>query len=132
MDFEERAIATRWLDFDVNGHITDTAYSVFFAEARADYIAERLGGSATLPTVTQQIDFRAEVPFPARSVLVRTRVAKLGRTSATFEQELVRGDGEIAASGTAVLVAWDPDQRSSRELSEEERKRLTAASPAAA
>ena len=119
---EERTIQTRWSDFDVNGHLTDTSYPVFFAEARADLIGERIGQDATFPVVSQQLDFRSEVTFPTRTVVVRTAVASLGRSSVTFEQELIRPDGEIAAVGRAVLVAWDPDHRGSRELTDFERR----------
>jgi acyl-CoA thioesterase FadM len=55
---------------------------------------------------------------------VRTRVARVGTTSVTFDQQVVAPDGEVAASSSSVLVAWDSDARTSRPLTESERAKL--------
>ena len=57
-------------------------------------------------------------------VVVRTRVAEIGRTSLTFEHEVVAPGGEIAATSRAVLVAWDSDTRAARAISDAERAKL--------
>ena len=53
---------------------------------------------------------------------MRTRIVEVGRSSVRFEHSI--GDG--AAEATAVLVAWDPQTRRSREITPAERDALTA------
>ena len=122
----EKHIHTRWTDFDALGHVTHVAYPVFLDEGRDAYLTETVGSFEEFPVVIAHLslDHRGEIARPAAEVVVRTRVAEVGRSSITFEQEVLTG-GELAATARAVVVAWDPDARSSRQLSEDERARLT-------
>jgi acyl-CoA thioesterase FadM len=61
----------------------------------------------------------------AREIVVTTEIAEVGRSSVRFKQNVSTPDGEIAAEAEAVLVAWDPDARRSREITQTERERLT-------
>jgi YbgC/YbaW family acyl-CoA thioester hydrolase len=119
----EHRIQTRWTDFDALGHVTYAAYPVFLDEAREAFLVERVGGFETWPTVVAHfsIDYEREIRYPAAEVLVRTRVADVGRSSVTFEQEV---DG--AARARTVLVAWDGERRGSRPIGEHDRARLLA------
>lgn len=121
----ETRIATRWTDFDALGHLTHVAYPVFFDEARDAFLSERVGEFERFPVVIAHLslDHRGEIRRPTREVVVRTRVSAVGRTSMTFEQELAAGD-EVAATARAVLVAWDPDARTARPLTDDERSKL--------
>jgi acyl-CoA thioesterase FadM len=60
-----------------------------------------------------------------RELIVSTKIAEVGRSSARFEQTVSTPDGEVAAEAEAVLVAWDPEARRSREITQTERERLT-------
>jgi acyl-CoA thioesterase FadM len=51
-------------------------------------------------------------------------VACLGRSSLEVEHDLVRVDGEVAATGRSVLVGWDMRERRSRSLTDAERAAL--------
>jgi acyl-CoA thioesterase FadM len=53
------------------------------------------------------------------------RVESVGRSSVSVAHEIIRADGQIAAEGRSVLVAWDRDERRSRPLSDSERAALT-------
>lgn len=68
------------------------------------------------------IDYRKEIALGTREVVVRTRIVEVGRSSVRFAHDV--GDG--AADVSAVLVAWDPRTRRSREISAEERDALLA------
>lgn len=127
-DFDERVISTRWTDFDTAGHMTDAAYPVFFGNARGVFLTERVGAFDQWPCVLArvEIDYRSEVAYPAQSVVVRTRILGVGRSSVTFEQELVRTDGVLAANSRSVLVAWDTERRASRVIDDASRARLLA------
>jgi acyl-CoA thioester hydrolase len=121
-------LATRWTDFDALGHITHVAYPAFFDEARDAFLTSTVGAFEEWPTVVAHIgvDYRRELRYPTPEVVVRTRVAEVGRTSVTFEQEVVGPDGEVAASERSVVVAWDEHARGAREIGTGDRARLVS------
>jgi acyl-CoA thioester hydrolase len=119
----ELRIPTRWNDFDALGHLNQAVYHVYCDEARDAALRATVGDFDAWPNVVRHVtvDYRREIPLGTREVVVRTRIAKVGTTSVTFEQDV--GDG--AAQVTAVLVAWDPQTRGAREITPAERDRLT-------
>jgi acyl-CoA thioester hydrolase len=122
----EARLQIRWTDFDALGHVTHAAYPIYFDEARDVFLTEAVGPFEEFPWVIAHvsIDYRREVVRPAREIVVRTRVAEIGRTSMTFEQEAVAPDGAVAASARSVLVAWDADARGARAIGDAERRKL--------
>jgi acyl-CoA thioester hydrolase len=124
----EHRIPTRWTDFDTLGHVTHAAYPIYLDEARDAFMTGTVGSFEEWPSVIAHIsiDYRREIRRPAAEVLVRTRVAEVGRTSITFEQEVVGPEGEVSAVARSVVVAWDSEARGSRELSDGDRERLSS------
>jgi acyl-CoA thioester hydrolase len=122
----ETRLQTRWTDFDALGHVTHAAYPVYLDEARDDYLTATVGSFDEFAWVIAHIsiDYKREIRHPAAEVVVRTRVADVGRTSLTFEHEVLAPDGELAASSRAVLVAWDGETRAARAISDDERAKL--------
>jgi acyl-CoA thioesterase FadM len=57
-------------------------------------------------------------------VVVRSRIADVGRTSLTFEQDVLGPDGDVAAACRSVLVAWDREARAARPIDDRERALL--------
>jgi YbgC/YbaW family acyl-CoA thioester hydrolase len=119
----ELRIATRWNDFDALGHLNHAVYHVYCDEARDAALRATVGDFDQWPNVVvhASIDYRREIPLGTREVVVRTRIAEVGRSSVRFEHSLADG----AAEAVAVLVAWDPQTRKSREISPAERDALT-------
>ena len=72
--------------------------------------------------VHASVDYRREIPLGTREVVVRTSIVEVGCSSVRFTHDV--GDG--AADVSAVLVAWDPQTRRSREIAAEERDALLA------
>jgi acyl-CoA thioesterase FadM len=70
------------------------------------------------------VDYKREIAHPAPELVVRTRVADVGRTSVTFEQEVLAPDGAVAATSRSVLVGWDTGTRSTRAIRSDERTTL--------
>ena len=103
---------------------------MYFDEARDAFLTETVGPFEDFPWVIAHvsIDYAREIVHPAREVVVRTRVAEVGHTSVTFEQQVVASDGEIAATSRSVLVAWDEIARTGRAILDEERAKLAKAS----
>ena len=124
----ELRITTRWTDFDALGHLTHAAYPVFLDEARDAYLTAAVGPFADWSTVIAHlsVDFRLEIRQPAAAVTIRTEIVAIGRTSVTFEQQVIAPDGEVAASARAVVVAWDPETRAKREIGSDDRAALEA------
>jgi acyl-CoA thioester hydrolase len=124
----ETRLQTRWTDFDTLGHITHAAYPVYLDEARDAVLTATVGPFTEFAWVIAHvsIDYKREIVQGAREVVVRSRIAEIGRTSITFEQDVLGPDGEVAAACRSVLVAWDREARTSRPIADAERARLTA------
>ena len=121
-------IQTRWPDFDALGHLNHAVYHVYLDEARDEALRNTVGDFNAWPNVVvhASIDYRREVALGVREIIVHTQIAEVRRSSVRFEQAIVTPDGELAAEAEAVLVAWNPKTRRSREITLEERQRLTA------
>lgn len=123
----ETRLQTRWTDFDALGHVTHAAYPVFLDEARDAVLTATVGPFSEFAWVIAHVslDYKREIVQGTREVVVRSRITEVGRTSLTFEQEVLRPDGEVAAACRSVLVAWDRDARAARPIDERERALLT-------
>jgi acyl-CoA thioester hydrolase len=125
--FEVR-LQTRWLDFDGLGHLNHAVYHVYLDEARDDALRRTVGDFASFPNVVvhASIDYKKEIAYGAREVVVQSTIARVGRSSVRFRQVVLAPDGEVAAESESVLVAWDPAARSSRTIGDDERRALLA------
>jgi acyl-CoA thioester hydrolase len=117
----------RWRDLDQLGHVNQSVYHELLEEGRGALFAPLIEspGGFRFVLARVELDYRHEVRLADREVEVVSRVARLGRSSVTLEQEIRLADGALAAAGTSVLVAWDGEARGSRALTEIERERLS-------
>ncbi|HET6548438.1 MAG TPA: thioesterase family protein [Solirubrobacter sp.] len=119
-------MAIRWRDIDALGHVNQSVYHELLEEGRgalfAPLIAESGGFHFVLARV--ELDYRREVRHADEAVDVVSWVERLGRTSVVVGSEIRLRDGTVAAGGRSVLVAWDPEARRSRPLTEHERATL--------
>jgi acyl-CoA thioesterase FadM len=101
---------------------------VYLDEARDAVLSSTVGPFREFAWVIAHVsmDYKREIVQGAREVVVRSRIAAVGRTSVTFEQEVLGPDGEVALVCKSVLVAWDRDARASRPIDERERALLTS------
>jgi acyl-CoA thioester hydrolase len=119
-------VPIRWRDLDLLGHVNQSVYHEMLEEGRAALFA--LGeDSFPFVLVHVEIDYRAEVRRDHEWVEVVSRVGKVGSKSVTIEERIERSDGIVATESRSVLVAWDPSERVSRELSAAERSALGVA-----
>jgi acyl-CoA thioester hydrolase len=119
-------VEIRWRDLDQLGHLNQAVYHELLEEGRGALFGSL--GDHSFPFVLAHVDldYRNEVRKDHGYVEVVSRVARLGRTSVTIEQRIELPDGVVAAEGGSVLVAWDMEERRSRELSPAERDALGA------
>ena len=116
----------RYRDLDTLGHLNQAVYHELLEDARGALLSTIEGNRHEAWVLARvELDYRAEVRNDHSPVEVTSRVAEVGRKSITLEQELLRADGTLAAAGRCVIVAWDNEQRTSRELTDAERDALT-------
>ena len=123
-------IDVRWRDLDLLGHLNQSVYHELLEEGRAALV-ERLRALEAFVLARVELDYRAEVRRDHGPVEIAVRLASVGRSGVTVDHDVVRADGTVAASGRSVLVAWDPQERRSRPLRDDERARLNEALGAA-
>jgi acyl-CoA thioester hydrolase len=120
----------RWRDMDMLGHLNQSVYHELLEEGRAAVIMEigrRLGGQGHGAYVVAHVDldYHHEVRKDHEEVEVHARLAHIGNSSLRLEHDVRLPDGTVAASGSSVLVGWDPATRAKRIFSEEERSALS-------
>lgn len=96
------ALATRWMDNDVYGHVNNVVYYSFFDTAVNRYLIERgaldmAGGGVIGLVVETRCRYFAPIAFPD-CVSVGLNVAHMGRSSVRYDLAVFAGDGDAAAA----------------------------------
>jgi acyl-CoA thioester hydrolase len=111
-------IPTRWMDNDVYGHVNNVVYYAYFDTVINRYLIAEGGldiarGAAIGLCVESRCTYRKAVAFP-EDLDACLRVAKLGRSSVTYEIGIFsRGEDRAAAEGSFVHVFVDRAARAS-------------------
>jgi acyl-CoA thioester hydrolase len=123
-------VQLRWRDMDMLGHLNQSVYHELLEEGRGALIMElgrRAGehshGGFVLAHV--DLDYHREVRKDHGEVEIVVRLSRVGRSSIELAHDIKLPDGQVAASGKTVLVAWDPGTRAKRELTDAERASLS-------
>jgi acyl-CoA thioester hydrolase len=111
----------RFADLDPNGHVNNAVYATYFETGRVTLVKDRSFGlmpeGLAWMLVRLDIHFRAELRWPG-SIELGLGVARLGRTSTTFEQ-VVFSAGRCVASAQSVTVLIDERSRKPTPLTDE-------------
>lgn len=118
----EHPISVRWSDIDRYGHVNNTIYYDYVAEARValygdllpDAIRATMAARAarTWMLVRQDLTHTDQMTYERGPYLVRTAVGAQGRTSSTLAAAIVDAtSGRVAARSTSVVVHGDADGR---------------------
>jgi acyl-CoA thioester hydrolase len=111
-----QAITTRWMDNDVYGHVNNVVHYSFFDTAVNRYLIEAgaldiHGGEVIGLVVQTQCHYFESLAFP-QTVHAGLRVARLGRSSVSYELGLFADDAPLAAAvGRFVHVYVDRSTR---------------------
>ena len=111
------SIPVRFQDIDSMGHVNNTVYPYFLAEARARYYEAVLNinlQAADTVVVHMSIDYRGEITH-GDVVDVAVRIPELGASSITMHYTF-RVDGETVAKAETVQVMYDREKRASRDI----------------
>jgi acyl-CoA thioester hydrolase len=119
-------ISLRWRDMDMLGHLNQAVYHEMLEEGRAGLFRalHEQGHGFAFVLVRVELDYKHEIRHDHGTVDVVVTVASVGRSSVTISHDVVLSDGTVAATGSSVLVAWDMSERTSRELTDGERRVL--------
>jgi len=120
-------VPIRWRDLDVLGHVNQSVYHELLEEGRGGVLGRLEEHAFPLVLVHIEIDYKAEVRKDHEWVEVVSQVAHVGKKSVRIDERIERSDGVVATKGHSVLVAWDPDERESRAITDREREALGAA-----
>lgn len=119
----EKRIEIRWRDLDAYGHVNNAVYLTYLEEARDAWVAEVLGPVTDVWDFVLAhvgIDFRSELTQDDDAVLVRCALAKVGRSSVSTREEIVKLDGSVSALAESVIVPRDRETGRSRRLTHAE------------
>ena len=111
----------RFADLDPNQHVNNAVYATYFETGRVTLVKDRSHG--LMPPglgwmlVRLDIHFRSELRWPG-SIEMGLGVAKLGRTSVTFDQ-VVFSEGKCVATAQSVNVLIDENTRKPTPLTAE-------------
>jgi len=123
----EVTIPIRWRDVDNYGHVNNAVYLTYLEEARDRWARETLGPRVDFVIVRIAIDYRRELSQEDGEVTVTCRGVGYGTSSIRTAEQIVAKAGWVAAESESVIVAHDPEVRSSRPLTDEERTTLDRA-----
>jgi acyl-CoA thioester hydrolase len=124
---QEQRQHIRWRDVDSYDHVNNAVYLNYLEECRDRWVHEVLGPEANFVIVRVAIDYRRELSLEDEEVHVTCRGIGYGRSSVTTQERVYAKAGWLAAEAESVVVAHDPDTRTSRALTDEERVRLDVA-----
>lgn len=126
----EKRIEVRWGDVDAYRHVNNAVYATYLEECRDEWMVRALGHIGDVwdyVLARVAIDFRHEIVQEDDAVLVRCRLVRVGRSSLTLAEQILRLDGTVAADAEAVLVARErADGGRSRPLTDAERAAFEA------
>lgn len=131
MTYEKR-IEVRWRDVDALRHVNNAVYATYLEEARDGWLEQALGENGAMwdyVLARVAIDFRNEVGLDEEAVIARVTIVRIGTSSITLREEIVKLEGTLAAQAESVIVARDRETGRSRPLTEAERARLHAVLP---
>jgi acyl-CoA thioester hydrolase len=120
----EQQVSVRWRDTDALGHVNNAVYLTYLEEARDAFYLRTLGDPSYV-VARIEIDFRAEIRHADRAVRAEIAVERLGTTSLTTREILLKADGEVAAEARVTTLRWDQDARAAVPFSDEHRARLS-------
>lgn len=123
------SLPLRWSDFDMYGHVNNSAYLEFSQDSRVAFLKEMesIAGKGSVPQVFvrhAELDYRRGISPSSRTVTVNSEVTRIGRTSFSVRQLILDSDGIVCCEVKITQVAVDLRSSSPREITDSERQAL--------
>ena len=124
MNAPGHSVQVRWRDLDALGHVNHPVVLTYLEEGR-DAFLRRHGIRRDEYVVGRcSVNFREEIDPAFEAVTVQCKVRELGTSSVTTSERILGHAGEVLVDAEFGLVLWDPAQRTSRPITDEERASL--------
>jgi acyl-CoA thioesterase FadM len=120
----ESRVAVRWQDIDGLGHANHAVFLTYLEEGRDAWLRNHGIRRDEYVVGHCSVHYRREIGPELAVVRVRIAATELGRSSLTTSEQLLDDDGNVLADAEFSLVLWDPRERRSRPLSDDERRSL--------
>lgn len=121
------AVAVRWSDMDVYGHVNNARVVTLLEETRTGLLFDEAGrqGAASLAegmvVVSLSVRYRRPLVYSTSAVPARVWVSELRAASFALDYELLDAEGAVAVTARTVLAPYSPAERRPRRLSAAER-----------
>ena len=126
----EKRIEVRWGDVDAYRHVNNAVYATYLEECRDEWMIRALGHIGDVwdyVLARVAMDFRNEIVHEDDAVVVTCRLVRVGRSSLTLAEQILKLDGTVAADAESVLVARERVEGGrSRPLTDAERAAFAA------
>jgi acyl-CoA thioester hydrolase len=119
-------VQMRWRDLDGLGHVNHTVVLTYLEEGRDAFLAACGVRRDEYVVGRCSVSFNEEIDPAFGSVTVECAVRDLGRSSLTTSERILDDGGRVVVEAEFGLVMWDPEQRESRLITDEERAALKA------
>jgi acyl-CoA thioester hydrolase len=119
-------VRMRWRDLDGLGHVNHTVVLTYLEEGRDAFLARHGIPRDEYVVGRCSVNFRSEIDPGFESVTVQCAVRELGRSSVTTSERILDHGGQVVVDAEFGLVLWDPAQRASRPITDEERASLAS------
>lgn len=108
-------LQVRFADTDMLGHINNMSYAAFAEVGRTDFFGRLGPGVPWFVLARMEFDFLRE-GFLMDKLAVHTSVERLGETSMTVRQDIVRDGTDVVVSTRAVMVCIDKETHKKQAL----------------
>jgi acyl-CoA thioester hydrolase len=123
-------VDVRFRDCDPLGHTNNAVYLTYLEQTRLHYWRELWGFGTESSTVPGVIMARAEIDykrpsFYGQTLEVRMSLAAIGKSSFTYDYEIIDGDRHLIAVARTVQVMYDYGTAKPVPISDELRDKMT-------
>ena len=124
------AVQMRWRDLDGLGHVNHTVVLTYLEEGRDAFLKQHGIRRDEYVVGRCAVEFNGEIDPAFEAVTVQCAVRELGRSSVTTSERILDHTGRVVVEAEFALVLWDPAQRGSRPITDEERASLAGSGEA--
>jgi acyl-CoA thioester hydrolase len=117
-------VQMRWRDLDGLGHVNHTVALTYLEEGRDAWLASHGIPREQYVVGRCNVNFRREIDPDWGEVTVQCVLRELGRSSLVTTERILDEAGHVIVEAEFGLVLWDPEQRGSRPISDDERASL--------
>jgi acyl-CoA thioester hydrolase len=117
-------VQMRWQDLDGLGHVNHSVVMTYLEEGRDAWLATHGIAREEYVVGRCNVNFKREIDPTWGEVTVQCRLSELGRSSLVTSERILDDAGDVVVEAEFGLVLWDPRQRGSRPISDQERASL--------